>query len=82
MSEEKPPKVKCKIYSITLGDTKHDINHQCYNSCIHCHFTMYDYRYRDITISEYIDKYTVDILKKLHIGCRYSDCCICEKISK
>ena len=75
-------KVESKIYSITSGNMKHDINHESYYSCIHCHFTMYDYRYNDIEISEYIHKYGMDILKKIHIGCKYPECCICERVGK
>jgi hypothetical protein len=72
-----------KIYSIKTGDMKHDINHDCHmlcNRCIHCHFTLYDYRYMYISMEEYIDKYTVNILQKIHTGCKYPQCCICERI--
>ena len=76
-----------KTYSITNKSTgeKHDINHDAHsntNNCIHCHFTLETDRYRYITFEEYKNIYNIDILTKLHTGCKYPECLICETILK
>ena len=76
-----------KTYSITNKSTgeKHDINHDAHtnsNNCIHCHFTLENDRYRYTTFEDYKNIYNIDILTKLHTGCKYPECLICETILK
>lgn len=76
-----------KTYSITKKPSgeKHDIHHDAYtnsNNCIHCHFTLYSDRYRYITFEEYKIIYNSYILSKLHTGCKYYDCKVCESLGK
>jgi hypothetical protein len=76
-----------KTYSITNKSTgeKHDINHDAHsksNNCIHCHFTLYTDRYRYTTFEDYKNTYNSNILSKLHTGCKYYDCKVCESLGK
>ena len=73
-----------KTYSITNQSTgeRHDIHHDDHINCIHCHFTLYSDRYRYITFEDYKNTYKSDILSKLHTGCKYYDCKVCESLGK
>ncbi len=76
-----------KTYAITNKSTgeRHDIHHDAYrntNKCIHCHFTLETDRYRYITLEDYKNIYHSNILSKIHTGCKYPECLICETIVK
>ncbi len=75
-----------KSYSITnTSGERHDIHHDAHsksNNCIHCHFTLYSDRYRYTTWEDYKNIYNSDILSKLHTGCKYYDCKVCESLGK
>jgi len=73
-----------KTYSITNQSTgkKHDIHHDDHINCIHCHFTRDTDRYIFTTWEEYKNTYKSDILSKLHMGCKYYDCKVCETLGK
>jgi hypothetical protein len=75
--------IKVKMYSIQVSNKeRHDKNHKDFTNCIHCHFTLFTCRFSHITIEDYLEKYKIDLLYKLHKNCEYPECCICNIIKE
>lgn len=71
------------MYSIiSPSKQRHNKNHKDYTNCIHCHFTQFTDRFREISLEDYLFRYKLDILAKLHTNCEYPECCICNIIKE